>query len=99
MERLPGLERDFQSLTLNGVVTSVVPRTILGGSLVLPAEAACALGRDDLIPPHKLIKLVPQERVERSIPFRTLFFENSVYTSSTTAALVGLLRLALRFSR
>lgn len=56
MERLPGLERDFQSLTLNGVVTSVevFPRTILGGSLVLPAEAACALGRDDLVPPHKL---------------------------------------------
>ena len=56
MERLPGLELYFQSLTLNGVVTSVevFPRTILGGSLVLPAEAACALGRDDLVPPHKL---------------------------------------------
>lgn len=59
MERLPELERDFQLLTLNGVVTSVdvVPRTILGGSLVLPAKAACALGRDDLVPPHKLYKL------------------------------------------
>lgn len=56
MERLPELERDFQLLILNGVVTlvDVFPRIILGVSLFLHAKAVRALGRDDLIPPHKL---------------------------------------------